>query len=846
MRQPRLSRRCRPRAIRTVAVCLGGLLAAAGSTAVAGPPAAAPAAAPAFDADAPHRVLISRHCLGCHNNRLKTAGLELDALVEQHAGGDRATWEKVLRKLRARQMPPPGRRRPDDSAYVEALSSLETELDRIAAESPDPGRTETFRRLNRTEYHNAVRDLIALEVDVAALLPGDSSSFGFDNVTVGDLSPTLLERYVGAAEKISRLAVGRADEPTGVTFRTDPDLTQEKHVEGLPIGTRGGILATWNFPADGVYEFSIRLARDRNEHVEGLSEPHDLELLIDRERIETFTVQPPDLMSDVALNYQPSQDDVDDHMVVRVPVNAGPHDVGVTFPARPWVLLETARQPYESHFNYYRHPRVQPAIFSVSIVGPYLEPGACSSEQSEARSELRVSGEVAAGAKLRACEAFGGVGAGDTPSRQRVFVCQPQSAADEDGCAQEILKNLIRRAYRRPVTDDDVRGPFALYSQAKADGGFEAGIEMGLAAVLVSPEFLFRIEREPKGAAAGAPYRISDLELASRLAFFLWSSIPDDELLSAAEAGELSDPDRLRRQVERMLADPRAENLVTNFAAQWLHLRNLDGVTPDKRLFPDFDENLRQSFRRETELFVGSILRENRSVLDLLRADYTFLNERLARHYGIPHIVGSRFRRVELGDDSARGGLLRHGSILTVTSFATRTSPVVRGNWVLDNLLGVPPPPPPPDIPDLPKAKIVARELPIRERLSAHRDNPACSGCHRLMDPVGFALENYDAIGRWRTVDTGQPIDASGELWDGSAFDGVAELEAVLLARPDLFLTTLTEKLLVFATGRGVTANDGPAVRSILRQAGADDYRLPSLIRAIVESDPFRMRRASS
>ena len=815
MRHPRPSRRCRLRAITMVAVCVVSFL-AAGGYAVAGPPLAAPAAAPAFDADAPHRVLISRHCLGCHNNRLKTAGLELDTLVEQHTGLDRATWEKVARKLRARQMPPPGRRRPDETSYREALSSLESELDRIAAEAPDPGRTETFRRLNRTEYHNAVRDLIALEVDVAALLPGDSSSFGFDNVTVGDLSPTLLYAYVGAAEKISRLAVGRADEPTGVTFRTDPDLTQEKHVEGLPVGTRGGILATWSFPADGVYEFSIRLARDRNEHVEGLNEPHDLELLIDRDRIETFTVQPPDLMSDVALNYQPSQDDVDDHLVVRVPVSAGPHDVGVTFPARPWVLLETARQPYESHFNYYRHPRVQPAIFSVSIVGPYLPQSA------------------------------GDARAGDTPSRQSVFVCQPRSAADEDGCARKILSNLMRRAYRRPVTNDDLRGPFALYSQAKADGGFEAGVEMGLAAVLVSPEFLFRIEQAPEGVAAGAPYRISDLELASRLSFFLWSSIPDDELLLAAEAGDLSNPAALRGQIERMLADPRAENLVTNFAAQWLHLRNLAGVTPDKRLFPDFDENLRQSFRRETELFFESILREDRSVLDLLRADYTFLNERLARHYGVPHIYGSRFRRVELGDDSARGGLLRHGSILTVTSFATRTSPVVRGNWVLDNLLGVPPPPPPPDIPDLPKAKIVARELPIRERLSAHRDNPACSGCHRLMDPVGFALENYDAIGRWRTVDTGQPIDASGELWDGSAFDGVAELEAVLLARPELFLTTLTEKLLVFATGRGVTANDGPAVRSILRQAEADDHRMSSLIGAIVESDPFQMRRASS
>ena len=811
MRHARLSLRHRPRATRVAYLCVCWLLAAVGS-AFAGPPAApTAAAAPAFDADAPHRVLISRHCLGCHNDRLRTAGLELDALVEQHEGLDRATWEKVARKLRARQMPPAGRRRPDESAYREALSSLEGELDRIAAEAPDPGRTETFRRLNRTEYHNAVRDLLALEVDVASLLPADSASYGFDNVTVGDLSPTLLERYVGAAEKISRLAVGRVAEPTGVTFRTDPDLTQEKHVEGLPIGTRGGLVATWNFPADGVYEFSIRLARDRNEHVEGLREPHDLELLIDREHIETFTVAPPDLMSDVALNYQPSQDDVDDHLVVRVPVTAGPHDVGVTFPARPWVLLETARQPYESHFNYYRHPRVQPAIFSVSIVGPYLP-----------------------------------LGAGDTPSRDRIFVCQPETAADEDGCARKILANVMRRAYRRPVTDDDVRGPFALYEQAKAENGFEAGVEMGLAAVLVSPEFLFRIEREPAGVEPGAAYRINDLELASRLAFFLWSSIPDDELLDLASAGRLSAPGELDRQVERMLADARAENLVTNFSAQWLHLRNLDGVTPDKRLFPDFDDNLRQAMRRETELFVGSILREDRSALDLVRADYTFLNERLAKHYGIPHVYGSRFRRVELGDDTVRGGLLRHASILTVTSFATRTSPVVRGNWVLGNLLGVPPPPPPPDVPDLPEAKIVAKELPMRERLSAHRDNPACSGCHRLMDPVGFALENYDAIGRWRTVDAGFPIDASGELWDGTALGGVRELESAMLARPELFLTTLTEKLLVFGTGRGVTATDAPAVRAILRRAGADDYRLSSLIQAVVASDPFQMRRASS
>ncbi len=803
---------CR-RAARRALVCAGAFLVAPAlsSPVLAAPPLGAVAASPEFDPEAPHRALIARHCLGCHDDRRRVAGLALDALVERHTAADPATWEKVARKLRARQMPPPGRARPEEGAYRQALTSLEGELDRVAAASPDPGRTETFRRLNRTEYHNAIRDLLALEVDVASLLPADSASFGFDNVTVGDLSPTLLERYLAAAEKISRLAVGRVMDPAGVTFRTDADLTQEKHVEGLPIGTRGGLLAAWNFPADGVYEFSIRLARDRNEHVEGLSEAHDLELLLDRELVETFTVAPPDLMDDVALNYQPSQDDVDDHLVVRLPVAAGPHEIGVTFPARPWLLLETDRQPYESHFNYYRHPRVQPAIFSVSIVGP-----------------------------------FEALGSGDTPSRRRLFTCRPDGAAAEGDCAREILASVMRRAWRRPVTAADVDGPFDLYRQASAEHGFEAGVEMALAAVLVSPEFLFRVEREPDGVEPGTAYSISDLELASRLAFFLWSSIPDEELLALAEAGRLSAPGELERQVDRMLADPRTSNLVTNFAAQWLHLRNLDGVTPDKRLFPDFDDNLRQSLRRETEMFFESVLREDRSALDLLRADHTFLNERLAKHYGVPHVHGSRFRRVDLGDGSVRGGLLRHGSILTVTSFATRTSPVVRGNWVLDNLLGVPPPPPPPDVPDLPEAKIVARELPVRERLSAHRDNPACSGCHRLMDPVGFALENYDAIGRWRTVDAGFPIDASGELWDGTPLGGVDELEAAMLARPELFLTTLTEKLLTFAIGRGVTAADAPAVRAILRRAEADDHRLSSLIRSVVMSDPFRKRRASS
>ena len=765
---------------------------------------------------APHHALVNEYCLSCHNDRAKTAGLELDSINTQELGENREVWEKVARKLRARLMPPPGKRRPDEPSYDKALASLEIALDRLALAAPNPGRTDTFRRLNRTEYQNAIRDLLDLEVDVTTLLPGDSSSYGFDNVTVGNLPPTLLERYVGAAEKISRLAVGQpARALGGATIRTRPDLTQEKHVAGLPIGTRGGALVPYTFPVDGEYEIKIRLARDRNEHVEGLNETHELELLLDRERVHVFTVEPAALKGEEARNYQPSQPNLDDHLKVRLRVTAGPHNLGVTFPKKPSVLLETARQPYESHFNYYRHPRVQPAVFSVSILGPYDVPA-----EPAARG-------------------------GDTPSSRRIFVCRPREASEEERCAKRILGTLMRRAYRRPVTDEDLARPLELYRQARIQEGFEAGIEMGLAAVLVSSEFLFRIERDPAGLEPHTPYRISDLELASRLSFFLWSSIPDDELLEAAARGELKKPLVLERQAQRMLADPRALNLVTNFTSQWLHLRNLTSITPDKRLFPDFDENLRQSFRRETELFVESILREDRSVLDLLRANYTFLNERLAKHYGVPHVYGSRFRRVTFDAGGTRGGLLRHGSILAVTSYATRTSPVIRGKWILDNILGVPPPPPPPDIPDLEAAKIAGRELPMRERLAQHRANPACASCHKLMDPIGFALENYDAIGRFRTAEAGGPIDTAGELWDGTPFDGVADLQEALLLRPELFVTTVAEKLLVFATGRGVEYYDGAAIRTILREAQQDDYLLSSIIVGIVKSKPFQMRRSS-
>ena len=794
-----------------IVVTLMGLL---GAGSLAAPVQAQEPAAAVVAADAPHHALVNRYCLSCHNDRTRTAGLALETINGQALGDNWEAWEKVARKLRARQMPPAGGRRPDEAAYKAALASLEGALDGLAAAHPDPGRTDTFRRLNRTEYHNAVRDLLALEVDVTDLLPGDSSSFGFDNITVGDLSPTLLERYVSAAEKIAQLAVGRVGRaPGGTTVRLRPDLTQEKHIAGLPVGTRGGVVVEHTFPVDGHYEVSVRLARDRNEHVEGLTGAHQVELLLDGERVELFTVERPAYREDVALIYQPSHDNVDAHLKVRMPVTAGPHTLGITFPKLPSLLKETTRQPYEAHFNYYRHPRLQPAVYEVSITGPY-----------------------------------DATGPGSTPSREQVFICRPDTPDEDDACATRILRKLMRRAYRRPVTEADLQGPFELYRAARAADGFEAGVEMALAAVLVSPEFLFRIEQDPNGLAAGEAYRLDDLELASRLSFFLWSSIPDDELLDLAERRMLRDPKVLEQQVRRMLADPRSYNLVTNFAGQWLHLRNLDAIAPDMRVFPDFDDNLRQAFRQETEMLVDSVVREDRSVLDLLRADYTFVNERLAKHYGIPYVYGSRFRRVEFDGDedhAPRGGLLRQGSILLVTSYATRTSPVIRGKWILDNVLGVPPPPPPANVPELEETGTGERARSMRERLAGHRANPACASCHRLMDPVGFAFENYDAVGRWRAADGGAAIDASGTLFDGSTFDGVGELQEALLARPELFVTTLAEKLLTFAIGRGVEYYDAPAIRRIVREAEPDDFRFSSLVLEVVNSMPFQMRKAS-
>lgn len=785
---------------------LAGLLAAGGyiRTLAAQQPAAgnrSPLAA--------HRSVIDQYCVSCHNDSLKTAGLALDELAAHDVDRHPEAWEKVVRKLRARQMPPAEMPRPDERSYDAAVSSLEASLDRLAAAQPNPGRTDTFRRLNRTEYQNAIRDLLALDVDVASMLPSDESSYGFDNVTVGDLSPTLLERYISAAEKVSRLAVGRPGRsPGGDTIRIQPDLTQEDHLDGLPLGTRGGAVVRYTFPLDADYEIQIRLSRDRNEHVEGLNGPHELELLLDRQRVQLFTVKPPPLDGKNSDEYQPSHDLIDQHLKIRVPVKAGPHTLGAAFLKNPSTLLETVRQPYQAHFNVYRHPRLQPAIYSISILGPYAAKGP-----------------------------------GSTPSRSRIFVCRPATPGQEEGCAKRIITTLMRRAYRRPVNDADLQGPFRLYRKARAEGGFEAGIEMALSAVLVSPQFLFRVEHDPAGVSPGTIYRISDLELASRIAFFLWSSIPDDELLDAAIAGKLKEPAVLKRQVQRMLADTRSRTLVTNFASQWLRLRNLASITPDMRLFPDFDDNLRQAFLRETELFFESVLREDQSVLNLLSANYTFVNERLAKHYGIPHVYGSRFRRVTLGEDSRRGGLLRHASILTVTSYATRTSPVIRGKWILDNIVGTPPPPPLPDVPAL-RDNTVDGNLSVRKRLAEHRTNPVCSGCHNLMDPAGLSLEKFDAIGRWRTTEGGLPIDVSGSLPDGSEFADVDGLERALLSRPEMFVGTFAEKLLTYALGRGVEHYDAPAIRAIVRSARAEEFRVSSVILGIVNSTPFQMRRS--
>lgn len=746
------------------------------------------------------RQFLDRYCAGCHNERAKSGGLSLTQIDLSKPGAQPELWEKVVRKLRTGVMPPPNMPQPAAAERTAILTALESSLDVVKL---NPGRTETLRRLNRTEYQNAIRDLLALDIDAASMLPADESGHGYDNVNVGDLSPTLLNRYISAAQKISRSAVGTQVALQNDTIALPADLTQEDQLPGLPPGTRGGVTTLYTFPQHGEYDVQIALMRDLAGVISGLRDArsHEMLLLIDREPVQRFMV------SRAALGNETLNEKV---LKARIAVTAGPHKLAVTFVKEGSSLIETPRQPTESRFNDRRHPRTAPAVDQISITGPYLPKGA-----------------------------------GDTPSRRRLFVCRPtgQDKQEEETCAAQIFSTLMRRAYRRPLTKGEVDEPMAFYRKGRANGDFDQGITMAVTAVLTNPKFLFRVESDPDKLPAGGVYRVNDLDLASRLSFFLWSSIPDDELLDVAAQGRLSQPAEFEKQARRMLADRRSYNLATNFAGQWLRLRNIDAVIPSGNLFRDFDDNLRQAFRTETELFFDSVLREDRSVRTFLKSDYTFLNERLAKHYGVPGVYGSRFRRVTLPADSNRGGLLRQGSVLSVTSYATRTSPVLRGVLVLKNMIGAPPPAPPPDVPALDESTMAAN-LPMRQRLAAHRSNPACASCHRTIDPVGFSLENFDAIGRWRNLEVeDQPVDVSGAMPGDQEFQGVGGLEDALLRHSDLFATTLTENLLTFALGRGVEYYDAPAVRKIVNGAEKDGYRFSSIILGIVKSAPFQMRR---
>ena len=807
------------------------------------PPAAAFAQAGEPAAASPQRALLDRYCVTCHNERvvagagagmmaeqLRLVGLALDSADVDDVAAAPDLWEKVVRKLRVGAMPPQPRPRPDRETYDGFRRWLEDELDRVAEARPNPGRTQAFHRLNQAEYRNVIRDLLDLEIDVDALIPADAPDRnGFDNIATSlSLSPALFERYVSAAKKIGRLAIGEA--PAGgaeiTTYDVPLNLIQsDRRSEDLPFGSRGGAAIRHHFPVDGEYRIRVRLQTNYVGYVRGIDDAHEIEFRLDGRRLERFTFggEAPGTPAPISFagNIRGTDDwehytlHADDPLEVTATVSAGPHTIGISFPRETWEE-EGVLQPRQTGFALAINemPDGNPALGSVRITGP-----------------LRVAGP------------------GDTPSRRRIFTCRPDPAApasEAEACAREILGALARRAYRRPVDEGDVATLLEFYEWGRAEGGFEKGIQFALERLLADPDFLYRVERDPVDAPRGAAYPISDVELASRLSFFLWSSIPDDELLAAAENGTLSDPPALEAQVRRMLADPRSQAMVDNFAGQWLYLRNMGGVYPDPNVFPEFDENLREAFTRETELFIGNQLRADASVLELLAADYTWVNQRLAEHYGIPNVYGSRFRRVAL-DGARRGGLLGHGSVMTVTSYPNRTSPVLRGKWVLENLLGAPPPEPPPDIPALEERNEDGEPVSMREAMVQHRENPACSVCHAPMDPIGFALQNYDAIGGWRDVNEGgTPVDAAGVLPDGSRFEGRAGLSGLLLARPDDFVGTVTEKLLTYALGRGMEHYDAPTVRKIVRRAAGEDYRWSSIILGIVNSAPFQMRRSDS
>src|SRR5688572_19043705 len=770
--------------------------------ALAGTPAAAPAPETA--------EVLKQYCLSCHNEKLITADFAIDRLNPERVQQNPAAWEKVVRKLRTGTMPPPGSPRPTPEVYDTTASWLEAELDRTA--QANPGRP-ALRRLNRAEYGNAIRDLLDLEVDVRTLLLPDDAAFGFDNIgDLLDVSPALLERYLTAADRVSALAVGDTSTPAGSqTFSARGDQSQNIDREGMPLGTVGGLMGDYTFPLSGEYEFRVTLLRNNLEGIRGLEHPHQLEIAVDGERLLLETVGGEADAARPGATITDKSDVTDARLRVRVPIQAGPRVVTATF-VRKIGEGTTRLRPFDrSNADTYESTG-RPHVETLTVIGPFLP-----------------------------------IGPGDTPSRRRIFICKPDNqnpsrpsapSADEEPCARRILSSLAQRAYRRPVTTADLELLLPFYKEGRQKGTFESGIQLALRRLLASPTFVFRAESDPRNGAAA---RISDIELASRLSFFLWSSIPDDTLLDLASRNRLHEPAVLGEQMRRMLADPRADAMAENFAGQWLHLRNLAGIHPNTDEFPDFDNDLRLAFQREAELFFSSIMREDRSFMDFLTADYTFVNERLARHYGIPRVYGSRFRRVTLGPEfDMRRGLLGKGGVLMSTSRADRTSPVLRGKWILENLIGTAPPAPPANVPPL-DSKPGAKPRTIRERMAAHRA-PGCISCHQLIDPLGFALEGFDAVGAWRTHEAGAPIDASSRLADGRAVNGVTELRAALTSRPDAFSQTLTEKLMIYALGRGLQDYDMPVVRAIVRDAKAKNYSFNAIILGIVRSVPFQMR----
>ena len=786
------------------------------SVGVAMPRASAPQAS-ASDASstiaAADRGVVDKYCVSCHNQRLKTSGLALDTAELSDVAAHPEVWEKVIRKVGAGMMPPAGVPRPDDAAKRTLISRLEGVLDNAAKARPNPGRP-LVHRLNRAEYANAIRDLLAVELDVSSMLPPDDSSGGFDNnADVLGLSPVLLESYLTAAERITALAIGDPKAPPmGELFRVRQDESQDRHIEGLPLGTVGGILIPTTLPLDGEYQFQVRLFRTNLGTMRGLEYAHQLEISVNGERVHLASFGGDNEITASSDNPTITGDDVDGRFTVRVPLKAGPAQIGVAFVEKTHALNTRRLQSYVRSSSDTIDFSGYPHIDEIILTGPFKV-----------------------------------TGVGDTPSRRRIFVCQPKAASEEDGCARKILATLARRAYRGDVSKEDLQTLQDFYQRGRQDGSFDTGIDLALRRMLSSPKFLVRVERDPASLPAGSAYRLSDLEIASRLSFFLWSSIPDDTLLDVASKGGLKTPAGIDQQVRRMLADPKSQAFVDNFVGQWLQLRNLKTKQPNSHEFPDFDDNLRTALGTEAEMFFASIMREDRSVVDLMTADYTFLNERLARHYGIPNVYGTHFRRVTLKDDTRRG-LLGKGAVLMVTSHPHRTSPVLRGKWVLENILGSPPPPPPDVVPPFDEEAGAAKPKSVRERMEQHRRNPACASCHRMIDPAGLALENFDAIGGWRTRDggtRGAPVDASGQLIDGTQINGVVELRAALLREPEIFVRTMTEKLMTYALGRGLTATDMPAVRTVVRDSARDQYRFSSVILEIVRSVPFQMRTKS-